>query len=628
LEKSHRTLQRLEHLRRLNGDRTWLNNDLYRLLYKEDLYIVAYERIKSAPGNLTAGSDEKTIDGFSLDAIQEIIQDMRTEHFQFKPVRTVYLPKPNGKMRKIGIPSARDKVVQEVIRMILEAIYDSPSGPYFHQASHGFRPNRSCHTALREIRGKWAATNWLVEGDIRACFDEIHHGTLVKLLRKKIKDERFLNLIWKLLRAGYLSIEGARKDSLTGTPQGALVSPILANVYLHELDEKVAEIQSREEKGRKKRPNRLHTRLSARKYLLYKQGKAETREFRSVVKHIRNIPAVEVNDPDFIRVKYLRYADDWIIGVCGPHHLAERIKEELKGFLAEHLHLTLSEDKTHITHARTQHAQFLGTLLCVGRGGQPKVVTTTNGSGKTIKRRSTGSEIVMTAPMESLIKRLSQRGFCTTEGSPTTKKGWMHLDADQIVSLYSSINRGIQNYYRFADNFPHLTRIQYILKYSLAKTLAAKFKLSVKQVFSRFGNPFTIPVKAEDGKRDRQVVFYLNSDWEKKRNAFPTSEEPPDLLGGATRMRTRSKLGKACCICASLVEVEMHHVRHIRKMGAKKATGFQAIMQALNRKQIPVCTWCHRKIHRGEYDGMRLSELAYNPYASEKRRRFLKSRMR
>jgi hypothetical protein len=247
---------------------------------------------------------------------------------------------------------------------------------------------------------------------------------------------------------------------------------------------------------------------------------------------------------------------------------------------------------------------------------------------RTIKRRSTGSEIVMTAPMESLIKRLSQRGFCTTEGSPTTKKGWMHLDADQIVSLYSSINRGIQNYYRFADNFPHLTRIQYILKYSLAKTLAAKFKLSVKQVFSRFGSPFTIPVKAEDGKRDRQVVFYLNSDWEKKRNAFTTSEEALDLLGGATRMRTRSKLGKACCICASLVEVEMHHVRHIRKMGAKKATGFQAIMQALNRKQIPVCTSCHRKIHRGEYDGMRLSDLAYNPYASEKRRRFPKSRMR
>lgn len=202
-----------------------MNTNLYRLMFKEDLYIVAYERIKSAPGNLTPGSDKKTIDGFSLDIIHKTIQEMRTEQFQFKPVRTVYIPKPNGKQRKLGIPSTRDKIVQEVIRMILEGIYDSPDGPYFHETSHGFRPNRSCHTALREIRGKWPATNWFLEGDIRACFDEIEHGTLVKLLRKKIQDERFLNLIWKLLRAGYLDLREARQDSLTGTPQGGLATP-------------------------------------------------------------------------------------------------------------------------------------------------------------------------------------------------------------------------------------------------------------------------------------------------------------------------------------------------------------------------------------------------------------------
>src|SRR5262249_55899833 len=114
---------------------------------------------------------------------------------------------------------------QEVMHMILEAIYDSPYGPYFQDTSHGFRPHRSCHTALQEIRGKWAATNWFIEGDIQACFDEIEHGTLVNLLRKKIKDERFLNLIWKLLRAGYLDLRGAQRDSLAGTPQGGIASP-------------------------------------------------------------------------------------------------------------------------------------------------------------------------------------------------------------------------------------------------------------------------------------------------------------------------------------------------------------------------------------------------------------------
>ena len=171
MEKSYETLQRLERLRHLNTDRKWTNDHLYRLLYKEDLYILAYERIKSAPGNMTPGTDGRTLDGFSLQKITQIIQEMRTEQFQFQPVKTVFIPKANGKMRKLGIPSTRDKIVQEVIRLILECIYESPYGPYFHDASHGFRPNRSCHTALREIRGKWPALNWFVEGDIRSCFD-------------------------------------------------------------------------------------------------------------------------------------------------------------------------------------------------------------------------------------------------------------------------------------------------------------------------------------------------------------------------------------------------------------------------------------------------------------------------
>jgi group II intron reverse transcriptase/maturase len=584
-------------------------------MYKEDLYIVAYERIKSKPGNLTPGTDGETIDGWSLEATRAIIQEMRSEQFQFKPARTEYISKSNGKMRKLGIPSTRDKVVQEIMRVILEAIYDSPYGPYFRDTSHGFRPNRSCHTALREIRGKWAATNWFIEGDIRACFDEIDHRVLVNLLRKKIKDERFLNLVWKLLRAGYMDLRGERKDSLAGTPQGGLVSPILANVYLHELDEKVEEIRQRLEKGKKKRPNPPYKKLLARKQRLARQGKANTREFRKLVNQIRTMPSVEVCDPDFIRVKYIRYCDDWVIGVCGPHSLTEQIKEEVKTFLAEHLHLTLSENKTRITNGRNGQAKFLGTLITMGRGTgrQQRVVKTTNGSGKVFKRRSTGWETVMTAPIDSLIQRLHSRGFCTTTGESTTKLGWTNLDPEQIVSLYSGVNRGIQNYYRFVDNIDKLTRIQYILKYSLARTLAAKYKISVKKVFARFGNNTTVIVKARDGKRNRSVSFYLNSDWEKKRNAFTTSDMTVDLVQMAVRMRTRSKLGKPCCICGSLEQVEMHHVRHIRKMESRKATGFKAVMRALNRKQIPACKPCHRKIHQGKYDGMSLRDFVYDP---------------
>ena len=614
---SQKTLERLEYLRKANRNRRWINHDLYRLMYKEDLYIIAYERIKSKPGNMTPGTDEETLDGFSLGTIGEIIQEMRTEQFRFKPVRQQFIPKPNGKMRKLGIPCVRDKVVQEVMRMILECIYDSPNAPYFKETSHGFRSNHSCHTALKEIREKWSAVNWYIEGDIRACFDEIDHGTLVSILTKKISDQRLLNLIWKLLNAGYMDMRQARQDSLAGVPQGGVISPLLSNAYLQELDEFVEEIQMRREKGKKKRRNTPYHNLSERKGRMVKQGKTKTKEFRAIVQQMRTLPTVVVNDPAFIRVKYLRYADDWIVGVSGSQALAEEIKQEIKIFLKERLKLTLSEEKTHITHAKSEEAQFLGTTLRIGNGGQAKVALTTNGSGKKFKRRSTGWETVIQAPIPKLLKRLSDRGFCAKTGEPTAKSGWIFLDADQIVQLYSGVNRGIQNYYRFVDNWRHLSRIQYILEFSLAKTLAQKFKISVPQVFKRFGKGFTILIPGKEGKEDRKVSFYLNHDWAKDRDAFQAGTYSDiDQVRTAIRMRTRSKLGKPCCICNEAVgQIVMHHVRHIRKMSNRReVTGFTRIMRMMNRKQIPVCEHCHQKIHRGEYDNLKLSELAYIPH--------------
>jgi hypothetical protein len=386
--------------------------------------------------------------------------------------------------------------------------------------------------------------------------------------------------------------------------------------------------KQRERGGQRKKKNPLHRKLTAQKLRLVKKGATRTKAFRQLVRQIRSIPAVQVNDPNFIRLKYLRYADDWLIGICGPRSLVEQVKEEVKTFLGQHLKLTLSAEKTKITHARKEQAHFLGTHLAIGREGIQRVVTTYNGSARPIKRRSTGSEVVMTAPKAELIKKLHTKGFCTTKGQPTTKLGWIHLDADQIITLYNGINRGIQNYYRFADNFGHLSHIQYILKYSLAHTLAAKYKRSVRQVFKRFGNIPTVTIKAKDGKRDRRIAFYNNSDWKKQRNGFQINHSTVDQLRWSITLRSRSKLGMPCCICSSSEQVEMHHVRHIRKTGAKKPVGINAILQLMNRKQIPVCAECHQKIHRGDYDGIRLSDLAYNPYESEKRRRFRESRMR
>ncbi len=603
-------LERLEVIRKLNGEsREWVNDDLYRPMLRKDMYVLAYERLKSNPGNMTPGTDDETLDGFSEEEIGKIIEQMRSEHYRCKPVRESFIPKANGKLRRLGIPCPRDKIVQEVVRIILEAVYDSPHGAYFSDSSHGFRRSKSCHSAVREIQKKWSGMIWLIEGDIKSCFDDIDHHKLVDILRKKIKDERFLSLIWKFLKAGYLDLERVRHDSLAGTPQGGIASPILSSIYLNELDEFVERIRIELEQGKERRPNLEYKRIEARRYRLAKAGKADTREFKRLGKHMRSLPSLDTHDPNFVRVRYVRYADDWLIGVIGSQELAEEIKDRVGKFLKDELALTLSQEKTKITNARTEEAEFLGYRIRKGRGRDTqKVTVSTNGSGRLFKRRSTGMEVVLKAPIDKLIKRLSQKGFCDGKGNPKHKAGWTVLDEDQIVSLYSSINRGIQEYYRPADNWPELQRVQYILKYSLAKTLALKKKTSITRVMR--GRDISVQVRTKKGQV-RNLVFYRNTDWTVKRDAFRDSPEV-DLVTMNVRLRTRSKLGLPCVVCGDPNKVQMHHVRHIRKMDDKEPRGFTRVMAALNRKQVPVCKACHGRIHRGEYDSLSLKELAYD----------------
>ncbi len=605
-------LQRLEVIRKLNGaNRGWDNSELYRLMYKQDLYILAYERIKNRPGNTTPETNDETLDGFSVAAIEELIQDMRAEKYRCKPVRTVYIPKSNGKMRKLGIPCTKDKIVQEVVRMVLEAIYDSPHGSYFKAESHGFRRSKSCHSALKDIQARWSGVTWFIEGDIKACFDDIDHEILIDILRKKIKDERFLSIVRSFLKAGYQDLDGTRKESLAGTPQGGIVSPILANIYLHELDEYVEQLQKELEKGELRRPNPAYRKLQKRRQYLAKTGKIDTREYRDLGVQMRKLPSLDPQDPNFVRVKFVRYADDWLIGVTGPHQLAEDIKERVGQFLKSRLSLTLSAEKTRITHARTEEAEFLGYRIRLGRSDkEPKQTLSTNASGKNFKRRSTGMQIVLKAPMEKLIQRLHQKGFCDKKGRPLHKAAWMQQDEDQIISQYSAVNRGLQQYYRPTDNWNEMSRVQYILKFSLAKTLAAKRQRPMTQVIR--GKDISIKVKRARGQ-ERTVTFYRNTDWAVHRGAFTDSPEV-DLVRMHIRLRTRSKLGWPCVVCGETQGIAMHHVRHVRKgLTSRGSKGFTRVMAILNRKQVPVCTSCHNKIHRGEYDGLSPKDLMYDP---------------
>lgn len=606
-------IQQLKTVCEINSEKKdWVNKDLYRLLYKPDLYVQAYESIKSNPGNMTAGSDGETMDGFSLSVIRGIIEDLRTQKYRFKPARRVEIPKKNGKKRPIGIASTRDKIVQEVIKMVLQAIYE----PAFSDASHGFRVGRGCHSALEKFRQEWSGVNWIIEGDIKGFFDNISHKILIEILRERIKDERFLELIQKALNAGYLTFESKTVNySLVGTPQGSGVSPILANIYLDRFDRFIEKVIEEMSKGDGKKISPHYRSISSKIYYKEKKvAKAYGQEREELIKEIKALRKTQLNtapsenDPNFVRVKFLRYADDWIIGLNGSKETAKEIKGLCAEFLKRDLGLELSEEKTKVTHAKTEEAMFLGVRLGVGKASDQKQAKITR-NGKTFKKRVTGWQPKMLIPTNELLTKLRSEGLIKGEGRPTSKAAWASMDDVQLIDRYNSIWRGYKNYYSFSDNIWDLGRIQYLLKHGLAKTLADKHKTSVCKVFKKYGKDIGVAIyKKEDDSLVRVVKF----------DQVKLQRNPTDFKKGAwsdfhdytplRKLRTTSRLLSPCCICGSYDKIEMHHVKHVRKMN-HELKGFNRNMAKINRKQIPVCKPCHNSIHEGKYDGMSLKDF-------------------
>lgn len=603
-------LLRLQSLQKLNANTDWENKDLYRLMFKSDLYVIAYERLKSSPGNMTKGSDGKNLDGFSIKKIEKIIERMRDQSFQFVPAKRIYIPKANGKKRPLGIPSPKDKIVQEVIRMILECIYDGSSvTSSFSNASHGFRNGRGTHSCLSEIR-KWQNVNWFVEGDIRGCFDNVNHKTLIDILSKRIKDQRFLDLIWKALRAGYTE-QRTFKTSLTGTPQGSIISPILTNIYLNEFDSWVSMFKGLHEKGVRKRVNPPYTKIvKERKRIKAGKKEASLETRRNLEKAMLNTPSLLQNDPDYIRIHYTRYADDWLVAIDGPKELALKFKDEAKSFFSNELQMELSEEKTHIRNARTEKALFLGTEVTIGSGEAVYRVMRMPGS-KTMARRRIPTDCItyMYAP-ESIIDRLKEGGFIDGNRKPVAKIAWMDKEDWEIIGKYNEILRGYRNYYSFVDNPLRLKHMQYLLQFSCGKTLCRKHQISLKKLFAKYGQDFTVPTKW-DGKGEpvKYTSLDLKRQWSKNRHGFMNGRGPSDTIQQNMNLRTRTKLDEPCVICGRTDRIEMHHVRHLRK---EKARGFTRVLQQINRKQIPVCIGCHKDIHNGKHDSKSLSDL-YHP---------------
>lgn len=570
---------------------------LYRNLYNPEFYLLAYQNIAKSQGSMTAGADGQTLDGMSMERIERIIAKMKDHSYQPNPARRVYIAKKNSnKKRPLGIPSTDDKLIQEIIRMILEAIYE----PTFSNNSHGFRPNRSCHTALKEITTLFTGAKWIIEGDIKACFDSFDHHVTIELLRKRIKDEAFISLMWKFLRAGYME-QWEYHKTYSGSPQGSGMSPILANIYLHELDVFMDELKNNFDKGdtRNRKVHKDHDKVrwayrKAKSNLEANRTEENRKAFKEAQKIMLSTPHLNEMDESYKRVQYNRYADDFLIAVNGSKEDAQSIKEQVRVFLENELKLIMSEEKTHVTHS-SEKVRYLGYDIRVSRSQDTKRTK------KGLQRVWYG-KVQLYMPKEKWIAKLRDYGAFKIKKDESGKEIWkpihrgvlMHLDEVAIISKYNSEIRGLYNYYRMAINVCNLGKFHFIMRGSCLKTLASKHDSSVMKMYKKYKSEkgdFGVNYTTKSGVK--RCEFYNDGFRRNVNNAPDFADVMPEYRTQikSTSLAGRLRSGK-CEACGALdVKVYMRHVKRLKDLNLDNE--FDMLMIEKRRKSLALCRNCY-----------------------------------
>jgi group II intron reverse transcriptase/maturase len=573
---------------------------LYRYLLRPDLYYLAYKHLYANNGAATKGVNNDTADGFSEAKIANIIKSLADETYQPTPVRRTYIAKKSNpnKKRPLGIPTFTDKLVQEVLRMVLEAVYE----PIFLKESHGFRPKKSCHTALTELKKAFNGTRWFVEGDIKGCFDNIDHAVLVGLLNNKIKDARITKLIYKFLKAGYIENWQYHK-TYSGTPQGGIISPLLANIYLHELDKFVMKLKSEFDTPNVEKVTpeyrELHNKIKNLSYHIGKSDGSEKEtllaEYKPLRKQLMKTPCTSQSDK---KIKYIRYADDFIIGVKGSREDCQWIKSKISEFIGKTLKMELSEDKTLITHS-SKCARFLGYDIRVRRDGTIK-----RGGNGNVQRRTLNNHTELLIPFEDKIhKFIFTKGVAEQKSGgtlfPVHRTSLLRLTDLEIVSVYNAELRGICNYYEMASNFSKLKYLAYLMEYSCLKTLAAKHKSSIAKIITMYKDgkgEWSIPYETKAGKKRCYFAKYIDG----KGAANPTDivSNAAIVHGYAVNTLEKRLKAKVCELCGTTESdhYEIHHINKLKNLKGKEK--WEIAMLAKLRKTLVVCRKCHHEIHK------------------------------
>lgn len=597
MEKSERVLKALsDH----SQSSDYKYERLYRYLFSEEMFAVAYQRIYAKQGNMTPGTDGKTIDEMSLGRIERLIVSLKDESYQPHPARRVYIPKKNGKKRPLGIPSFEDKLVQEVVRLLLEAIYEG----HFEGTSHGFRPHRSCHTALGMIQKSFAGAKWFIEGDIKGFFDNIDHNVLINILRERISDERFLRLIRKFLNAGYVE-DWKYNKTYSGTPQGGIISPILANIYLDKFDKYIKEYAAKFRKGDRRSINPEYWRLNNKKNWLKKKlqktsdeqmRKSYLYEIAQLSKQMLSTPHKDAMDADFRRMQYVRYADDFLISVIGSKSECETIKADITQFMREQLKLELSDEKTLITHAQDK-AKFLGYEIFIRKSDAVK----RNKDG--VLKRDFNGAVVLTLNSAVIQKKLTEYNALEVRNIDGKDIWWSKprrymtpMKPEDILAQYNAEIRGLYNYYSLAANVSkECASFAFIMKMSMLKTLGWKLNTSARKVRQKYqkDKDFVIPYNDAKGKQ-KYRVFY-NEGFKKRNAQFDVDYDklPQTMYVPYPSLVERLKDGR-CELCGKEGKVVMHHVRTLTKL--KGNNEWEKLMLKRHRKTLVVCEDCNSMI--------------------------------
>ncbi len=566
---------------------------VYKLLFNRNLYLDAYAKLYPNNGALTKGVTDDTIDGMSIERVDRLIEELKHETYRWAPARRVHIPKKNGKTRPLGIPTWTDKLLQEVMRTILETYYE----PQFSEHSHGFRPKRGCHTALQEIQ-TWKGTRWFIEGDITKYFDTIDHDVLLGILSKSIKDNRFLRLTESMLKAGYME-DWRFNCTISGTPQGGVISPLLANIYLNEFDQWIQKTLDKEfNRGKRQRANPVY--VKATQQILNCKKDGNIKEAQRLKIERRSIPSVDTKDNSYRRFRYVRYADDFLIGFTGPKSEAEEIKAKLGEFLHESLHLALSEEKTLITHASQKAAKFLGYEIKAQR---------VNDYIDKKGRRSANGVIGLYVPAKVIEEKCKKY---MKNGKITHRNCLLQDDDFSIIQTFQQEYRGIVQYYAMAQNLCWFSKLHWYMETSLLKTLACKHRSSINKEKARFRTT----IQNADGKEvpclqkviERPNKNPLVATWGgislKYKRKTVIEDKPYRVYGGRTELVKRL-LADRCELCGSTENIEVHHIRKLsdlQKKGRTEKSAWAINMAVRNRKTLVVCRECHNAIHNGKLD--------------------------